>query len=775
MAYNTGNAIGSADARDLYDNAANLDKAMNSSAATWTDRFGVSRPTFKGAESELNEKVAAAAASAEEAAAIADSIDDRYLGSKASDPATDNDGNPLQIGAEYYNTVTGYKRTYGISGWYTPNVDGQALGQSGPGQGADMVGYGEGLAYADGTVGKAIQERLPEIGTYALLRSYTGPVTAFLVRGVESIFDGGAGVFRVDASDTTTADNGGTVLVDASGRRWKRQFKGQAYLAWFGASGDGSDQTDAVLLAFAWLNGASYRTLAGNFGASYTVSSTINMTRSAVQFLGSNCIFTHAVASKQPLFKFASAGTSDVLIDNFKIFGSASSGHVISILGSGTNPQAIKINKVRAVGVSGTGLNSNNSDVAACLVWAEGGSALTISECVSDTGSAGIYLDSVEKVSLFGNVIDNCTTGRALYANNCRNLVITNRNTFNGGSAWNQVELLNCAHVDFSGNRLKGGVGSNIYAAGSSALLIESNGIECYNASSTILIDGSCINPSIKNNLLQVIGANTITGAIIDVLGSTLGYGGTIEQNTIIFGNLSVVNAGIRLSGASGMRGWVIEKNSIGNTATGANVTTGIELSGASGNQYGARLKNNTVGMSGSGSLMTTGISINSNYVGPEVFGNIQYGTNITTFISDQSAKPIRQENGTWKSGSFTPVAYGGSSAGTATYAKQAGRYVQIGNLVFVTIALSWSEHTGTGDLRISGMPFPFSTTADELQALNIFASNLSFTAGAQITAYSQGGLSYLRLAQFSNGAALSFVQMDAAAEVYISGFYEIS
>lgn len=48
MAYNTGNALGSTDARDLYDNAANLDNAVNGSAARWTDRLGVSRPSWAG-------------------------------------------------------------------------------------------------------------------------------------------------------------------------------------------------------------------------------------------------------------------------------------------------------------------------------------------------------------------------------------------------------------------------------------------------------------------------------------------------------------------------------------------------------------------------------------------------------------------------------------------------------------------------------------------------------------------------------------------------------
>lgn len=47
--YNTRNPIGSTDPRDLFDNAENLDAAMNSNAATWTDRLGVRRPTWAGA------------------------------------------------------------------------------------------------------------------------------------------------------------------------------------------------------------------------------------------------------------------------------------------------------------------------------------------------------------------------------------------------------------------------------------------------------------------------------------------------------------------------------------------------------------------------------------------------------------------------------------------------------------------------------------------------------------------------------------------------------
>lgn len=46
--YNTGNPIGSTDARDLYDNAQNLDNFANGSAASYTDRSGVSRRSLSG-------------------------------------------------------------------------------------------------------------------------------------------------------------------------------------------------------------------------------------------------------------------------------------------------------------------------------------------------------------------------------------------------------------------------------------------------------------------------------------------------------------------------------------------------------------------------------------------------------------------------------------------------------------------------------------------------------------------------------------------------------
>jgi hypothetical protein len=71
MTFNTGNPLGSADPRDLYDNASNLDEAVNGDASSFTDRLGKLRPTLKGAIDPTG-LASAAAGSAQRAETAAD-------------------------------------------------------------------------------------------------------------------------------------------------------------------------------------------------------------------------------------------------------------------------------------------------------------------------------------------------------------------------------------------------------------------------------------------------------------------------------------------------------------------------------------------------------------------------------------------------------------------------------------------------------------------------------------------------------------------------------
>jgi len=66
-----------------------------------------------------------AAESARDATLAAfDSFDDRYLGSKTSDPTLDNDGNALLSGSLYYNSVSAVMKVYTGSAWVAAYVSG---------------------------------------------------------------------------------------------------------------------------------------------------------------------------------------------------------------------------------------------------------------------------------------------------------------------------------------------------------------------------------------------------------------------------------------------------------------------------------------------------------------------------------------------------------------------------------------------------------------------------------------------------------------------------
>jgi hypothetical protein len=65
-----------------------------------------------------------AANSAASAASALDSFDDRYLGSKTSDPTVDNDGNALVTGALYYNSSTQTMKVYDGANWIAATAAG---------------------------------------------------------------------------------------------------------------------------------------------------------------------------------------------------------------------------------------------------------------------------------------------------------------------------------------------------------------------------------------------------------------------------------------------------------------------------------------------------------------------------------------------------------------------------------------------------------------------------------------------------------------------------
>ncbi len=68
---------------------------------------------------------------AELAASSFDSFDDKYLGSKSSDPSTDNDGNALATGAIFYHTGSSVLKVWTGSAWNTVAVDTSSFATNG--------------------------------------------------------------------------------------------------------------------------------------------------------------------------------------------------------------------------------------------------------------------------------------------------------------------------------------------------------------------------------------------------------------------------------------------------------------------------------------------------------------------------------------------------------------------------------------------------------------------------------------------------------------------
>lgn len=73
--------------------------------------------------------------------------------------------------------------------------------------------------------------------------------------GYYTMGDGGGGPYWYDSSDTTSVDNGGTVIVGADGGRWKLILTGWLSVKQFGAKGDGAfDDSGPIQGALSALN-----------------------------------------------------------------------------------------------------------------------------------------------------------------------------------------------------------------------------------------------------------------------------------------------------------------------------------------------------------------------------------------------------------------------------------------------------------------------------------------------------------------------------------------
>lgn len=190
------------------------------------------------------------------------------------------------------------------------------------------------------------------VGTYAGVRSYAGPSTRIDVVGRAHVFDGAHGIFIVDANDTISADNDGTVLIDMLGRRWKRQYSGNVAVEWFGAVGDfngtsGTDDTSAFIAAFAYITSIGGGAVEATAGKRYRLTHTVFYGSNFV-FNGNGCEVFHdsntanGSAFMPEKFQHATLKNKNIVFENFILNTKSGGGNGIA----GANARNVKIQNV---------------------------------------------------------------------------------------------------------------------------------------------------------------------------------------------------------------------------------------------------------------------------------------------------------------------------------------------------------------------------------------------------------------------------------------------
>jgi hypothetical protein len=148
-------------------------------------------------------------------------------------------------------------------------------------------------------------------------------------------------------------------------------------------------------------------------------------------------------------------------------------------------------------------------------------------------------------------------------------------------------------------------------------------------------------------------------------------------------------------------------------------------------------------------------------------------GTGIT-FPATQSASSNANTLDDYEEGTWTPTVIGSTTAGTGTYGNQLGLYTKVGRLVTVEVYLTWSAHTGTGNLQFGNLPFTTASGYNSAVSIALF-DNIALTALNIAVAFTAPNTTYIRLFQYpTGGGSCTTVPIDTAGEIMYSVTYSV-
>jgi len=173
---------------------------------------------------------------------------------------------------------------------------------------------------------------------------------------------------------------------------------------------------------------------------------------------------------------------------------------------------------------------------------------------------------------------------------------------------------------------------------------------------------------------------------------------------------------------------------------------------------------NTVVTVDGAGNITPTGNLVPANGKGID-FSATADGPSLTSELLND-----------YEEGTFLPAIIGTTTAGAGTYANQIGRYTKIGRIVTAQIFVNWSAHTGTGDMRLSGLPFVSNPTAGVFAGAAIgWVNNITLNAGYILTGYVLENSVQINLQQTPTGGGGTLtVPIDTSGGIILTVTYSV-
>lgn len=337
--------------------------------------------------------------------------------------------------------------------------------------------------------------------------------------------DGGAALYNYDSSDTTSADNGGTIIVDASSRRWKMMMFSTRNIKQFGAKGDGiADDTTPINNSI-----ASLGTFGGDIevpsGWNFLVAGTLNFTNlNGVRLVGHGGPTAGAGPGSRLTFT-ATAGSR--CIDARSTYGVHFKNLWIVQNGVGFTGAVIDYNHSVAATDSAFGLVSD------CFI-----------SCVSTANSVDLG-QAIDTQIVFNTFSGG---GRAIYGGNggYSNRILVQGNTFVGITT-QPIEIINAASsvwtiVSNTFEQLASGAAAAFKAPGLSGLVYQGN------------YHGDANTSGIWMNLTGGVSGVDISGNIFGAGATSIQAAGATAFSAVSIHNnvFSSVAKAVDISGATG-------------------------------------------------------------------------------------------------------------------------------------------------------------------------------------------------------------------------------